>query len=220
MATPASCVHGADDAFWRVADTREGDLIALGVLACALLSLLGALVCAIRACALLRHRGDPQTTHTRGLLPPSTRTHQTPEDRMVCTRRQRIDHRHDDSDPTGGGDAGDDDDDDPDPVCSVCRVDGGVTGQDCTTGKECDQEAAVKEPHGHVRSWRDKWKPALGDPEAFAAARLRARKEAQRAAGTTARRVRAQTYSRPLSLDTLVALERTAARVASLPNPH
>lgn len=205
--TTAPCAYD-DKAFWRVADTREGDLAAMGILAGAILSLLCALACAIRACALLRDRGEPRATH-RCALPSSVRVHQQEENHIARAPHQGDDPYRDYTDGDGVDRARtvytvDDDKDDAE--------------QDHETGKGCDREMPA---HKGVRSWKDKWKPALADPEGFAVARINARKEAHRAtAATTHRRPRAQAYGRPLPLDVLVALERTAARVSTLPDPH
>ncbi|AVK76716.1 hypothetical protein pmac_cds_28 [Pandoravirus macleodensis] len=207
--TTVPCVYR--DAFWRVADTREGDLAAMAILAGALLSLLCAFACAFRACALWRDRGDPHSTHGHALSSPVP----IPRGRIACTTHQQ------DDDCRGRLD-NDDDEDDHDvarshQVYSVCM---NAKAQRQAVEKECDQEAPT--PKGAL-SWEDKWRPALADPEGFAAARIRARKEmAHRATTTTTttRRSRAQAYARPLSLDALVALERTAARAATLPDPH
>ncbi|AVK75635.1 hypothetical protein pneo_cds_28 [Pandoravirus neocaledonia] len=220
MAT-ATTVHCAyHDEFWRVADTQEGDLAALAILTGALLSLLCASAYAFRACALLRDRGDPRSGH-RHALPSMARTCPTPRDQTAHNSRQQDNHRRGRLDDDNNDDDDDDNGYDAHRFRSAYAVCVGAKAQGQEAGKECDQEVPRQQA---VLTWEDKWRPALADPEGFAAARIRARKEAVHRATTTAatttRRSRAHTYARPLSLDALVALERTAARAATLPDPH
>lgn len=214
MATAATVHCAYHDAFWRVADTQEGDLAALAILTGALLSLVCASAYAFRACALLRGRGDPRSAHQHA-LPSLARTCPTPKDQTAHISQQQDNHRR------GRLDDNDNDDNyDADRFRSAYAVCVDVKAQCQEAGKECDQEAPTSKG---VLSWEDKWRPALADPEGFAAARIRARKEAAHRATmatATTRRSRAQTHARPLSLDALVALERTAARVVTLPDPH
>nr|UDO47239.1 hypothetical protein [Pandoravirus massiliensis] len=187
------------DAFWRVPDTYEGDIIAMAILGAALLALVCALVCALRVCALLLGRGAHYANRQPAKAPAVVRPCRLDDQTVNYAFEIRACHNaHRDGEVNDSNTDAD-----------------ATKSHDHEKGRECDQEVAS---YDRAPSWRDKWNPALTDPEGFAAARIRARKEERQAKRT--HRARAPTYARPLPLDTLVALERTSARAAALPDPH
>ncbi|AGO81911.1 hypothetical protein pdul_cds_34 [Pandoravirus dulcis] len=146
------------DAFWRVADDPRGDMIALAVLAAAFVSVLATIVCALRACSLVR--GACSTRRRRRPLHPVTSAVTAPPPLPLSPPQQQQQ-----------------------PPCLPTRPDESLLlPPPPPSHAHQQQRRQVRVP------WEIKWASAIADEKGAALARIEARKVARRDAAASRER--------------------------------